>query len=34
MTIGLIVAALILPPLAIFMARGITRNFWISLGLT
>lgn len=31
---GLIVAALILPPLAIFLAEGLTRNFWIGLGLT
>lgn len=34
MTIGLIIAALFLPPLAIFLAEGVGRNFWISLGLT
>lgn len=34
MSIGLIVAALLLPPLAIFLAEGVTRNFWISFGLT
>ena len=31
---GLIVAALLLPPLAVFMAEGVTRNFWIAFGLT
>jgi uncharacterized membrane protein YqaE (UPF0057 family) len=34
MTAGQIVAALLLPPLAIFLAEGVTRNFWIGLGLT
>ncbi len=34
MSAGLIVAALLLPPLAIFLAEGVTRNFWISFGLT
>ena len=34
MTPGLIVAALLLPPLAIFLAEGVTRNFWIAFGLT
>jgi uncharacterized membrane protein YqaE (UPF0057 family) len=34
MSIGLIVAALLLPPLAIFLAEGVTRNFWIAFGLT
>lgn len=34
MTPGQIVAALLLPPLAIFMAEGVTRNFWIAFGLT
>jgi uncharacterized membrane protein YqaE (UPF0057 family) len=33
-TPGQIVAALLLPPLAIFMAEGVTRNFWIGFGLT
>ena len=34
LTPGLVVAALLVPPLAIFMAEGVTRNFWISFGLT
>ena len=34
MSAGLIVAALLLPPLAIFLSEGVTRNFWISFGLT
>jgi uncharacterized membrane protein YqaE (UPF0057 family) len=34
MTAGQIVAALLLPPLAIFIADGATRNFWIGFGLT
>ena len=34
MTPGQIVAALLLPPLAIFLAEGVTRNFWIGFGLT
>ena len=34
MSPGLIVAALLLPPLAIFLSEGVTRNFWIGLGLT
>ena len=34
MSPGLIVAALLLPPLAIFLAEGVTRNFWIGFGLT
>ena len=34
MSAGLIVAALLLPPLAIFLVEGVTRNFWISFGLT
>ncbi len=34
MSAGLIVAALLLPPLAIFLAEGVTRNFWITFGLT
>lgn len=34
MTAGQIVAALLLPPLAIFLAEGVTRNFWIGFGLT
>jgi uncharacterized membrane protein YqaE (UPF0057 family) len=31
---GLIVAALLLPPLAIFLDEGVTRNFWITFALT
>ncbi len=34
MSPGLIVAALLLPPLAIFLREGVTRNFWIAFGLT
>jgi uncharacterized membrane protein YqaE (UPF0057 family) len=34
MTAGQIVAAFLLPPLAIFLAEGVTRNFWIGFGLT
>ena len=34
LTPGRAVAALLLPPLAIFMAEGVTRYFWISFGLT
>jgi uncharacterized membrane protein YqaE (UPF0057 family) len=34
MSPGLIVAALLLPPLAIFLFEGVTRNFWIAFGLT
>lgn len=29
-----VVAAFLLPPLAIFLTEGVTRNFWISFGLT
>lgn len=31
---GSIVAALLLPPLAIFLDRGVGRDFWIAFGLT
>lgn len=34
MSAGLVVAALLLPPLAIFLAEGVGRNFWIAFGLT
>ncbi|HKT14740.1 MAG TPA: YqaE/Pmp3 family membrane protein [Allosphingosinicella sp.] len=34
MTIGRIIAALLLPPLGIFLAEGVSRNFWIGLVLT
>ena len=29
-----IVAALLFPPLGVFLDRGITTDFWITLGLT
>lgn len=34
MTIGEIIAAVLLPPLAIFLEEGISRNFWIDVALT
>lgn len=34
MTIGLAFAALLLPPLAILLARGVGRDFWIAVLLT
>lgn len=34
MPVPLILAALLLPPLAVFLDDGLTRNFWIALGLT
>jgi uncharacterized membrane protein YqaE (UPF0057 family) len=34
MTAGRIVAALLLPPLAIFLAQGVGRDFWIGFALT
>lgn len=34
MSAGLTVAALLLPPLALFLSEGVTRNFWIAIGLT
>ncbi|HJQ17447.1 MAG TPA: YqaE/Pmp3 family membrane protein [Allosphingosinicella sp.] len=34
MTIGRIIAALLLPPLAIFLAEGVSRDFWIGFALT
>jgi uncharacterized membrane protein YqaE (UPF0057 family) len=34
MTPGQIVAALLLPPLAIFLVEGAGRSFWIGLALT
>ena len=30
----LILAAILLPPLAIFLAQGVTRDFWIAVALT
>jgi uncharacterized membrane protein YqaE (UPF0057 family) len=34
MTPGLIIAALLLPPLALFLREGISSNFWICFALT
>ncbi len=31
---ALIAAAILLPPLALFLARGVSRDFWIAFGLT
>ena len=31
---GLVAAAILLPPLAIFLSEGVARNFWICFGLT
>lgn len=31
---GLVAAAILLPPLAVFMSEGAARNFWICFGLT
>ena len=32
--IGAFIAGLLLPPLGIFLARGLGRHFWIGAGLT
>jgi uncharacterized membrane protein YqaE (UPF0057 family) len=34
MKIGEIIAALLLPPLAVFLEEGLSRNFWIDVVLT
>lgn len=34
MTPGLVIAALLLPPLALYLAEGVGARFWICLGLT
>lgn len=34
MPIGKIIAALLLPPLAVFLQEGVSRNFWIDVVLT
>jgi uncharacterized membrane protein YqaE (UPF0057 family) len=34
MPVGLIIAALLLPPLALFLDEGVSRNFWIGVALT
>ena len=31
---ALIAAAILLPPLAIFLAEGVSRDFWIAFALT
>jgi len=31
---GAVVGALLLPPLGVFLDRGIGRDFWIAAGLT
>ena len=33
-TVALIIIAILLPPLAVFLERGLTQPFWISLVLT
>lgn len=32
--VGPVVGAILLPPLGIFLDRGIGRDFWIGVGLT
>ena len=34
MTIGQAIAAILLPPLSVFLQEGLSRNFWIDVGLT
>jgi uncharacterized membrane protein YqaE (UPF0057 family) len=34
MPVGLIIAALLLPPLAVFLDQGVSRDFWITFALT
>lgn len=34
MKIGAIIAAILLPPLGVWLSEGLTRNFWIATGLT
>lgn len=34
MPIGRIIAAALLPPLAVYLQEGVSRNFWIDVGLT
>lgn len=29
-----VIAALLLPPLGVYLSEGVTRNFWIAAGLT
>lgn len=34
MTAGEVIAALLLPPLAVFLEEGLSRDFWIDVVLT
>jgi uncharacterized membrane protein YqaE (UPF0057 family) len=34
MPIGQIIAALLLPPLGVYLIEGLSRDFWIDLALT
>jgi len=34
MTLAQILAALLVPPLSVFLQEGLSRNFWIDVGLT
>jgi uncharacterized membrane protein YqaE (UPF0057 family) len=34
MIVGQLLAALLLPPLSVFLQEGLSRNFWIDVGLT
>jgi uncharacterized membrane protein YqaE (UPF0057 family) len=34
MPVGSIIAALLLPPLAVFLDEGVSPNFWIDVALT
>ena len=34
MTVGEGIAALLLPPLAVFLEEGLSRNFWVDVALT
>jgi uncharacterized membrane protein YqaE (UPF0057 family) len=34
MRVGEIIAALLLPPLAVFLEEGLSRNFWVDAVLT
>jgi uncharacterized membrane protein YqaE (UPF0057 family) len=34
MPVGQVIAAILLPPLGVFLGEGVSRNFWIDLALT
>ena len=34
MRAGPVIAALLAPPLGVYLSEGVTRNFWIAAGLT